>query len=65
MTADLLPDFGEYCQVRRLGEGDFGAVHRAVDTTLNRLVGLKVPHGPLALAPIHVRVPQRKMPNKP
>jgi WD40 repeat protein/predicted Ser/Thr protein kinase len=51
VTTDLLPSFGKYTDVQRLGEGGFGEVYRAVDTTLNRPVALKVPHRELLRDP--------------
>lgn len=52
MTPDLLPNFGKYIGVQRLGEGGFGEVYRAIDTTLNRPVALKVPHRELLRNPV-------------
>ncbi len=51
MTTDLLPSFGKYTDVQRIGEGGFGEVYRAVDSTLNRPVALKVPHRELLRDP--------------
>ncbi len=51
MTTELLPSFGKYAGVQRLGEGGFGEVYRALDTTLNRPVALKVPHRELLRDP--------------
>ena len=51
MTTNLVSHFGKYVQVQRLGEGGFGEVYQAVDTTLNRPVALKVPHQELLRDP--------------
>ena len=51
MTTDLLPSFGKYVDVQLLGEGGFGEVYRALDTTLHRPVALKVPHKELLRDP--------------
>lgn len=54
MTTNLPLQFGKYTAIERLGEGGFGEVYPAVDTTLNRSVALKLPHRELFRDPSFV-----------
>src|ERR1700693_3072329 len=46
-TIDTLKPLGKFQMLERVGVGGFGAVWRARDTELDRIVALKVPHAGL------------------
>jgi serine/threonine-protein kinase len=46
---------GKFHLLERVGRGSFGAVWRALDTELERVVALKIPHTGLAISPGELR----------
>jgi serine/threonine protein kinase len=48
-----VPQFGKFRLLQRVGLGGFGAVWRAHDTELDRIVALKIPHPDLLGLPAH------------